>query len=630
MNKLKFATKILLIILGVSIFPMIAISVISYTELLNLSGYSQDVNVQLGFYASDTSKDALIGQAESYLSRLSASQAADYNKVLEKVQNEVIAMAGYMEDVYRNPGNFQGRRLPLPNEVAADIPAAKMMTAPGVAGTRSLENEMRLISNAEYMFGNIFKADSTLSNAYLGSQSGINFRFSKSNAYNPSYDPRTRPWYAAAYNADGPIWLDTYVDQYGFICATCAKSYKDGSDKTAGVVATDVLLSTMTVDINKIRIGKTGYAFLLDNEGNYLAHPDYDNIDPNALGAANENYKEVLLNMAAGKTAVQKAAIGETEYYVAYSPLSITGWSLGIAVEYYEIVSGAVIMKSNIDGQAVKAKEQIRVMLNSVMFRFILLTCVMIIAVLIFSVLVSGSVTGPVIKLTNAVIKVGKGDLDSKIDIQSKDEIGVLADNFNKMIDDLHNYIADLSKVTAEKERIGAELNIARQIQASMLPCIFPAFPNRKEFDIYASMLPAKEVGGDFYDFFMAGENKLAVVIADVSGKGVPAALFMVVAKTLIKNNAISGKEPKEVFDAVNVLLCENNNANMFVTAFMGILDIPTGRFVYVNAGHNPLLIKRADAEYQWLKVKPGFILAGMEHVKYVQDEIVLTCGDAL
>jgi sigma-B regulation protein RsbU (phosphoserine phosphatase) len=395
-------------------------------------------------------------------------------------------------------------------------------------------------------------------------------------------------------------------------------------------VAADVLLSTMVHDISRIRIGETGYAFLLDEKGHYLAHPDYDTLDPNALGTAAGDHKEVLLNMAAGRSSVQKAAIDKTDYYIAYSPLSITGWSLGIAVEYNEIIAGAVNMKSNIDGQALIAKEQIRAMLNSVMFRFILLTCVMIIAVLIFSVLVSGSVTGPVIKLTNAVIKVGKGDLNSKIDIQSKDEIGVLADNFNKMIDDLHNYVADLSKVTAEKERIGAELNIARQIQASMLPCIFPAFPNRQEFDIYASMLPAKEVGGDFYDFFMAGENKLAVVIADVSDKGVPAALFMVVTKMLIKNNAISGKEPKEIFETVNDILCENNNADMFVTAFMGILDIPTGRFVYVNAGHNPPFIKHTSGEYQWLPVKPGFILAGTEGTKYIQDEISLTHGDTL
>ena len=188
----------------------------------------------------------------------------------------------------------------------------------------------------------------------------------------------------------------------------------------------------------------------------------------------------------------------------------------------------------------------------------------------------------------------------------------------------------------AEKERISAELSVATQIQASMLPCIFPAFPDRDEFDIYGYMLPAKEVGGDFYDFFLIGEHQLAVVIADVSGKGVPAALFMVIAKTLIKNNAQNAaqggmnKSPKEVFETVNEILCENNEAQMFVTAFMGIWDMRSGIFTYVNAGHNPPLIKRSGGEYEWLSVKPGFVLAGMEGMVYRQNEITLHEGDML
>jgi sigma-B regulation protein RsbU (phosphoserine phosphatase) len=195
---------------------------------------------------------------------------------------------------------------------------------------------------------------------------------------------------------------------------------------------------------------------------------------------------------------------------------------------------------------------------------------------------------------------------------------------------DLQEYISNLSRVTAEKERIGAELNVATKIQSSMLPCIFPAFPHRPEFDIYATMIPAKEVGGDFYDFFMIDENRLALVIADVSGKGVPAALFMVIAKTLIKNNAQYGKPPKEVFETVNNLLCENNEAGMFVTAFMGILDIVSGKFSYVNAGHNPPLIKRTDGNYEWLPAKAGLVLAGMEDMAYKQFEITLNKGDTL
>lgn len=194
---------------------------------------------------------------------------------------------------------------------------------------------------------------------------------------------------------------------------------------------------------------------------------------------------------------------------------------------------------------------------------------------------------------------------------------------------DLKASIEHASREQAEKERIGTELDVARKIQSGLLPSVFPPFPKRDEFDIYATMLPTKEVGGDFYDFFLIDENTLAVVMADVSGKGIPAALFMVIAKTLIKNNAQYGKSPKDVFETVNHLLCENNEAGMFVTAFMGYLDIPSGKFTYVNAGHNPPLIKLGQ-RFDWLKSKPGFVLAGLEDIFYKQGEFTLNPGDEL
>ena len=215
-------------------------------------------------------------------------------------------------------------------------------------------------------------------------------------------------------------------------------------------------------------------------------------------------------------------------------------------------------------------------------------------------------------------------------DIRTGDEIQLLADSFRKMEEDMISYLREFMKAAAEKERIGAELNVATQIQADMLPRIFPAFPEREEFDIYATMNPAKEVGGDFYDFFLVDDDHLAVVIADVSGKGVPAALFMVIAKTLIKNHAQNRETPGDVFTHANEQLCEGNDAGLFVTAWMGVLEISTGRFVYVNAGHNPPLLKRAGGEFEWLKSRPGFVLAGMEGVRYRENTLELAPGDCL
>ena len=186
-------------------------------------------------------------------------------------------------------------------------------------------------------------------------------------------------------------------------------------------------------------------------------------------------------------------------------------------------------------------------------------------------------------------------------------------------------------KITTQKTaRIESELSLAKNIQAHMLPIIFPPFPDKEEFDIYAMMDPAKEVGGDFYDFFMLGDNKIATVIADVSGKGVPAALFMAISKTLIKNEANMGLEPAEIFTKVNHMLCEGNDNDMFVTAWLGILDTENGKLTYVNAGHNPPLIKSGNDKYVFLKSKPGFVLAGMDGLKYRQYDIKLEPGDKI
>lgn len=217
----------------------------------------------------------------------------------------------------------------------------------------------------------------------------------------------------------------------------------------------------------------------------------------------------------------------------------------------------------------------------------------------------------------------------SILDIHTGDEIEYLCNAVKQMEQEINNYIDHLTAVTAEKERMGAELHVATEIQASMLPCIFPAFPGREEFDIYASMEPAKEVGGDFYDFFMVDEDHLALVIADVSGKGVPAALFMVIAKTLLKNSALNGSSPKEILEKVNNQLCENNEAEMFVTVWLGILSISTGEMVCSNAGHEYPAIRRMDGEYELFHDKHGFVLAGMEGVKYREYEVKFNPGDA-
>ena len=224
----------------------------------------------------------------------------------------------------------------------------------------------------------------------------------------------------------------------------------------------------------------------------------------------------------------------------------------------------------------------------------------------------------------------GEGLVMEKVRISSKDEIGELYRAMSKMEIDMANYLDNLRKVTAERERVGAELNVAKQIQADMLPSIFPAFPNRHDFDIYATMTPAKEVGGDFYDFFLVDETHLAMVIADVSGKGVPAALFMVIAKTLIKNRTLAGGTPSQILADVNSQLCEGNVAQLFVTVWMGILDLSTGKGVAANAGHEHPVVCRKGGEFELVEYRHSPAVATMEGMRFREHEFELRPGDTL
>lgn len=227
-------------------------------------------------------------------------------------------------------------------------------------------------------------------------------------------------------------------------------------------------------------------------------------------------------------------------------------------------------------------------------------------------------------KINGSLSQITDGNLNVHVNVRENEEFASLSDDINATVDTLKQYIAEA------ESRIDRELEFARQIQHSALPTAFPPYPERKDFDIFASMDAAKEVGGDFYDFCLTDPCHLMFLVADVSGKGIPGALFMMRAKTTIKNLVESGKEIDEVFTEANKRLCENNEAEMFVTAWMGLLDTETGVLQYVNAGHNPPLIRHGDGRFEYLRTKPNFILAGMDVTRYQKHELQLEKGDEI
>jgi len=239
-------------------------------------------------------------------------------------------------------------------------------------------------------------------------------------------------------------------------------------------------------------------------------------------------------------------------------------------------------------------------------------------------VLVKKLVVDNILKINGSLAAITEGKLDTVVDVRSHQEFAALSDDINSTVDTLKRYISDA------EARIDAELAFAKAIQHSALPSIFPPYPNRKEFEIWACMDTAKEVGGDFYDFYFVDEDTLAFLIADVSGKGIPAAMFMMTAKTLLKSYAESGMGVAEVLTQANNKLCEGNEAGMFVTVWMGYLNTKTGEVTYANAGHNPPFIRHGDGSVEMVKSRPGLVLAGMEDIRYRTNTVQLKPGDLL
>ncbi len=329
----------------------------------------------------------------------------------------------------------------------------------------------------------------------------------------------------------------------------------------------------------------------------------------------------------------------ETIYKIFYDREEHRELTLSKDEKYGSMASAySVITDSNGEPVAIVGADMYMTNLQADMREFlnivpIIIILIILLAIWMFYSFVRRRIVTPINLLrdvSKSMVQNLEKDEAIEVSINTGDEIEELSDSFKQMYSDVKDYINKLSTVTAEKERIGAELDVAKHIQGSMLPCIFPAFPERHEIDIYATMDPAKEVGGDFYDFFMVDEKHLAIVMADVSGKGVPAALFMVIGKTLIKDHTTPDRDLGTVFTEVNNLLCESNSEEMFITAFEGVLDLETGEFVYVNAGHEMPFICKAGSNFEPYKIRAGFVLAGMEDMKYKAGSMTLEPGDKI
>ena len=304
----------------------------------------------------------------------------------------------------------------------------------------------------------------------------------------------------------------------------------------------------------------------------------------------------------------------DTFYYMAYKPIIVDG-----AIKY--------ILAIECDWS-----DFARILNRNLMQVLLLGVAVMLVTSGLIMLFIFRKAVKPLVEVNDGVREyIESKDSDAAVrrmsGIKARNEVGRLADSFSEMSTEIDRYTKEVRQLTGEKERAEAELNLAARIQSSMLPTEFPVRP---ELTLFASMDPAKEVGGDFYDFFFIDEEHLGLVIADVSGKGVPAALFMMMSKILLKNHAMSGLSPAEVLNRTNLGICENNRNNMFVTVWFGVLDIATGHVTAANAGHEYPMIRKPDGGFEIMKDRHGFVLGALRRKRYTEYEFDIEPGGTL
>lgn len=279
---------------------------------------------------------------------------------------------------------------------------------------------------------------------------------------------------------------------------------------------------------------------------------------------------------------------------------------------------------------AVESRDEVFAAIGRIWSTALLIGGIFAVIALLVGVLGGRRLSAPITAVSDAAGKVAAGDFTVRVPVAGKDEVGQLGQSFNAMTSQLTDTLQRLQEATAAKQRMETELAIGHNIQMSMVPLVFPAFPERPEFDIHAALKPAYEVGGDFYDFFLVDDDTLCVCIADVSGKGVPAALFMAVTRTLVKTHATAGLGPDEILEKVNDDLAKDNEESMFVTVFLGLLEVSTGELTFTNAGHNPSYIRRVSGGVDRLDQLHGPVIAAMEEIPYGSGKAMMKPGDTL
>ncbi len=432
---------------------------------------------------------------------------------------------------------------------------------------------------------------------------------------NEDYQYEKMDWYKTPKQQNIPYWSEPYYDAGGgeMLMTTYSRPLHDRNGRMFAVFTADISLEWLTQMVNGIRPYPNSYTLMIGRGGTYIVHPKKEHILNrtifNDMAEMEDTTVRVIgREMIAGQHGWSPLRKGDKRSYVFYAPISSMGWSVAVICPYDDIFAELKWMRKFI----------------------IIIVLIGLLSLLFFCIRTIRHTMSPLSRFAEAAEGIAGGDFNEPLPvIKGNDEMAQLYRSFDFMQHSLVRYMDELKKAVAQRARIDSELHIAREIQMGMLPKTFPPFPERDDIDLYAQLIPAREVGGDLYDFFVQNDS-LYFAIGDVSGKGVPASLLMAVTRSLFRTVGSHIEDPARIVTALNESISENNDSNMFVTLFVGILDLSTGSLRYCNAGHNPPVLSADGVSVGFLEVEPQLPVGLFLDYVYREQQMKLSPGSVL
>ena len=664
--KLNIHRKVLILVLGAGLATFLVLSAFAYYGSKVVRNDMSEMSVELGERSASYTTELLTEQAKQTFGELTEARAQYIDREIAIMREDATVLANTMTEIFSHPENYSAKAVVDPRSSPVKMGEPYIVYAPSLRDnvTPEIQREIALAANVKDFLAEMLKTYVDCSaTVFVGSENGwhivarnlldengksdFNRQMPLSHERIYEFDPRLRPWYISAKNKNAPVISELYrtVEADGYMQIGASAPFYDASGKLLGVAGVDASNIDIYFWINETNAREGIINFVLNGDGEILLSSQREGVlavnESNTDLAARtgrdlrktseKTLAAAAERMISGELGVAPVTLKGENFYLAFSPMKETGWFYGMLLTENEVLqntgnAGEYFLSRVPEIQAKMSQER-----SSVNNLVAVILAVLLIILFVLSTNMSRRFVKPINELSDGVREIASGNLDKKLDIRTGDEVEHLAVCFNAMTDELKTYMANLAKETAERERIATELNVATEIQNGLLPKDFPA---RADCELFATMTPAKEVGGDFYDFYFLDETHLAVTVADVSGKGISAALFMVVSKTVLNNFAesfykLNGLAP--VVAAANEQLCANNDAMMFVTAFIGVLDLETGEFVYVNAGHNPPVIYHAEDNHcDFLDVQKNFVLGPMDGIPFAEQRTTFKRGDLI